>query len=70
VLKPGARLALGYRSRDDELAAGRFPPSTHTLYPDAEVGEFLSGGGFEEIQISKKSFSPTRTVHFAVARRI
>ena len=69
VLKPGGRLALGYRSRDDEAAAGRFPPSTHKLYTDAEVGDFLLAGGFERIQFTKKSFSPTRLIHFAVAHR-
>ena len=69
VLKPGGRLALGYRSRDDEAAVGRLPPSTHTLYTDAEIGEFLLAGGFEKVQFTKKSFSPTRTVHFVLARR-
>jgi SAM-dependent methyltransferase len=68
VLKPGGRLALGYGSRDDEATAARVPPSTHTLYTDAEVGEFLAGAGFGELQFTQKSFSPSRTIHFALAQ--
>lgn len=67
VMKPGGRLALGYRSRDDKAAVARLPTSTHRLYTDAEMEEFLRAGGFEKIQFTRKSFSPTRTIHFAIA---
>lgn len=69
VMKPGGRLVLGYISRDDLAARGKFLPSTHKFYTDAEVGEFLASGGFAGIQFARKRFSSTRLVHFAVAHR-
>jgi ubiquinone/menaquinone biosynthesis C-methylase UbiE len=44
VLKPGGRLVLGLRSKDD-VAAASFPSSVYTFYDATSVRQFLSASG-------------------------
>jgi ubiquinone/menaquinone biosynthesis C-methylase UbiE len=69
VMKPGARLLVGFRSRDDEHVRNRLPSSTHTLYTADEVRGLLTQAGFEPVRIVERRFSARRLVFFALAER-
>lgn len=54
VLRPGGRLALGFRTKDDGSAAEAFPGAVYTFYGAEAVREMLRASGFvgEIVEVS------------------
>ena len=46
VLRPGGRLVLGFRTKDDGSGADAFPGAVYTFYGVEEVREMLRASGF------------------------
>jgi ubiquinone/menaquinone biosynthesis C-methylase UbiE len=46
ALRPGGRLALGFRTKDDGSGAAAFPGAVYTFYAVEEVRELLRASGF------------------------
>lgn len=67
VTKPGGRLVLGFRTRDDQRAVADLPASIYRFYDGAEVRHLLEQAGFHVTGLS--SASDRRHAAFAVATR-
>ena len=52
VLRPGARLALGFR-RADSPGRARFPREVYAFYDEGDVKAMLAAAAFESIQFSR-----------------
>lgn len=66
VMKPGARLVLGFRSSDDTRAVADLPASVYRFYRRDEVIALLGAAGFVDPRIVMPQ-SSSRQVVFAVA---
>ena len=69
VMKDGARLVLGFRSREDNQAVANFPSTIYRFYTCDEVSGFLTDVGFTCIQILNQRTS-SNVMAFGVARRL
>ena len=51
VMKDGARIVLGFRSREDKRGVANFPSTIYQFYTGGEVSDFLNDVGFSRIHI-------------------
>jgi SAM-dependent methyltransferase len=51
VLRPGGRLVLGFRARDDGAPADRYPPSIYTFHSREEVRSMLEASGYGAVRV-------------------
>jgi ubiquinone/menaquinone biosynthesis C-methylase UbiE len=68
VMKPGARLVLGFRSSEDARAVADLPASVYRFYPTNEVRTLLEAAGFPRVEIVMPN-AAARGVVYAVALR-
>jgi SAM-dependent methyltransferase len=68
VMKPGARLVLGFRSSEDTRAVADLPASVYRFYGQDEVRVLLATAGFIDLRIVTPG-ARARQVIFAVATR-
>jgi SAM-dependent methyltransferase len=59
VLKPGGRVLLGYRPRDEQLLA-ELPAAVYALRSVEEIEELLGESGFAEIRSAERSIGRSR----------
>jgi SAM-dependent methyltransferase len=58
VLKPGGKLALGFRAKSDAGSGQDFPESVYTFYSIDEVATLLEVAGFEKITVDSPPGAP------------
>lgn len=58
VLKPGGKLALGFRAKSDAGSVKDFPKSVYTFYSIEEVVALMEAAGFEKIKVHSPPGSP------------
>lgn len=68
VLRPGGRLVLGFRAKDDGASADRYPPGVYTFYRRGEVRALLEGNGFEAVRVERRP-NAGNAGSWAIARR-
>jgi ubiquinone/menaquinone biosynthesis C-methylase UbiE len=66
VLKPGARLVIGFRYDADSIRS--FPASVYTFRPPEEVSELLRAAGFVFVRSLSRTFGRCQ-LHFSIAQR-
>jgi len=69
VMKDGARVVLGFRSREDHQAVANFPSTIYQFYTGDEVSGFLNDVGFSRVQILNQRTSSS-VMTFGVAHRL
>jgi ubiquinone/menaquinone biosynthesis C-methylase UbiE len=67
VLRPGARLFLGFRERSDAAIAS-FPPPTYRFYSTDEVAALLGEAGFAAVEMRAAVTGPDLRIAVARAR--
>jgi ubiquinone/menaquinone biosynthesis C-methylase UbiE len=68
VMKDGARIVLGFLSREDHQAVANFPSTIYQFYTGDEVSGFLNDVGFSRIQILIQSIGSS-VLTFGIAHR-
>jgi ubiquinone/menaquinone biosynthesis C-methylase UbiE len=69
VMKDGARIVLGFRSREDKRGVANFPSTIYQFYTGGEVSDFLNDVGFSRIQILNQRIGSS-VLTFGVAHRM
>lgn len=69
VMKDGARVVLGFRSREDQRGVANFSSTIYQFYAGGEVSDFLNDVGFSRIQILNQ-YIGSSVLTFGIAHRM
>jgi ubiquinone/menaquinone biosynthesis C-methylase UbiE len=69
VMKDGACIVLGFRSREDHQAVANFPSTIYQFYTGGEVSDFLNDVGFTQVQILNQCIGSS-VLSFGIAHRM
>lgn len=69
VMTDGARIVLGFRSREDKRGVANFPSTIYQFYTGGEVSGFLTDAGFTQVQILNQSIGSS-VLTFGIAHRM